>query len=315
MTGDWVTAVTRWVMRPQTYELTVAPAIADLQHEAATAGLAGRVQGYAGLWRAIIGAFANDIHVDFTLAFNDEARSTAWRAAGQVFGGLFLLSLFTDSRVLFDIDEMGIDGVMTVFIWRLPSHAAAWAPALVIPVAVVLTRRLEEAKRPVLLSAAILAALFVLGSATIVVPATHTAEQYVQAAFWRNRMETSHPPRSLEDVRQEMTVPIARPDQRLARAGRNRFLTHDVLSRGASTFGFALIGVGLARKRARRAVLWAVLACAVWAAVMSLAMEIYSRVFFPQPPLGLFPWTRTIALFLVGTIVLRNAGRRDRRVA
>ena len=125
-------------------------------------------------------------------------------------------------------------------------------------------------------------------------------------------MDTADPPRSLEAIRQEMTVPITRPDQRRARADNNRFIAHSILRTCTDTFAFALIGIGLARKRRWRALVWYATAFAVWSLLIVIAALTYERAFV-QVPSALYPWTRTIALFLVGTLALIAARREARR--
>ena len=92
-------------------------------------------------------------------------------------------------------------------------------------------------------------------------------------------METTNPPRSLEAVRRELTVPLTRADQRRARRDRDSFEWHVIMARGASVFGLALIGIGLARKRGWRVLNWAALACLVWWGVIVAAITVYGRMF------------------------------------
>ena len=100
MTGRWIASVARAVIRPHTYERTVAAALADVQHE--------RTKPEYGWLRAYRGVVARS-------------------RAGS-----------------------------------LPSFVARCLPALLIPVAVVLTRRLESATRPVLVSALLVANIFAI---------------------------------------------------------------------------------------------------------------------------------------------------------
>ena len=309
MTGDLIAFVARRLLRERTYDLTVAPAIADCGFEAETRLRARRFFGYLSISRALAGALTIDIGDDLAIAFNREARSTAWRTAAHVFGALFLFNLFSESRLIFDLATLGIDAAAAVFMWRLPDHAAATLPVLLIPVAIVLTRRLGNAVRPVLISAAIVSCVFAAVSVAVVVPSTRTAEHYRQAAYWRARMDAADSPRTLEAVRQELTAPIMRPDQRRARADRNRFLTHDILSRSAGTFAFALIGIAFARTRGWRAVSWAGLAFLSYSVVLFALIEMFLRLYAAQVPAGV-PWSRTFALFLVGTLALLVARRR-----
>ena len=104
MIGDWIALVARRLICDRTYQLTVSPAIADLQHEPA-ASTRHRLLGYVAVWRALAGALAIDLADDLTLAFNREARAHAWRAGANVFGGLFLVNLLAGSRLIFAMKD------------------------------------------------------------------------------------------------------------------------------------------------------------------------------------------------------------------
>ena len=313
MIGDWIALVARRLICDRTYQLTVSPAIADLQHEPA-ASARHRLLGYVAVWRALAGALAIDLADDLTLAFNREARAHAWRAGANVFGGLFLVNLLAGTRLIFAMeDNLGPDGFVALFVTRLPSYAATSFPFIIVPAAFVLTRRLGDATRPVLLSAVVVSIVCVATSFTLVVPAARISEQYTQAAVVRARMETTDPPRSLEAVRRELTVPLTRADQRGARRDRDSAEWHVIMARGASVFGLALIGIGLSRKRGWRVFNWAALAYLVWWGVLVAAITVYGRVFAVQPPIGLLSWTYAVAIFAAGTLPLL-ASRRDRRL-
>jgi hypothetical protein len=301
VTGDLIAIIARHLLRERTYEQTVAAAIADSHFES---GTRTRLHCYVSIVRAFIGAVAIDLRDDLTLAFDRDARSSAWRSAAKVFGIVCVLNLLTESRLILDAVALGLDAVALIYMWRLPSLAVPALPLLMVPIAVVLTRRLGNAMRPVLVSAAIVSTVF-LAASVANVPFARTADQYRYAAHWRARMDTADPPRSLEAIRQELTVPITRLDQRRARADNNRFIAHSILATCAGTFALALIGIGLARKRGWRAFVWYAAACAVYWLLIVMPVLIYQRLFFP-----VYPWTKTIALFIVGTLALL-AARRD----
>jgi hypothetical protein len=123
-------------------------------------------------------------------------------------------------------------------------------------------------------------------------------------------MDTTDPPRSLEAVRRDLTVPLTRADQRRARRDRESAEWHVIMARGASVFGLALIGIGLSRKRGWRVLNWAALAFLLWWGVMVAAITVYGRMFFMQPPMGLLSWTYAVAIFAAGTLLLM-ASRRE----
>jgi len=304
VTGVWLTAVARYLTREESYRLTVSPAIADLQFEAGTRHGLRRWIRYVGVWRAIGGAVYADTRHGLGLAFGPDVR-TAWRMAGVVYAVLLTLTIYFVLPSGFGLDLLGVDGYAAVLALRLPAAMARCLPVILLPIAVVFARRLEDATRPILLTATLVSVVVVIGSFTLVVPATRTADQYFQAAVWRGRMETAEPPRSLDAVRRDLTVPLARPDQLRARRENNNFLRHDIAARGTSTFAFALIGLGFARKRGWRACLWVAGAWLAWGAVIGGTMELYASGLFPRGlPVGLLSWTQTAALFAVGLLAL-----------
>jgi len=63
MIGRSLEQICRAVVRPETFEITVAPAIADLQHEARL-GTWARVRGYVSVWRVLCIAIALEIGGD-----------------------------------------------------------------------------------------------------------------------------------------------------------------------------------------------------------------------------------------------------------
>ncbi len=64
MTGDLLTRITRALLHEDTFELMVAPAIADLQLEPTPAG-------YAAVGRSAVGALCYDIDGDLRLVCDD----------------------------------------------------------------------------------------------------------------------------------------------------------------------------------------------------------------------------------------------------
>lgn len=60
MRGDRLAKFGGRVLQTQTFELIAAPAIADLQFEAAAGGFWRICRGYGGAWRALFAAVAHD---------------------------------------------------------------------------------------------------------------------------------------------------------------------------------------------------------------------------------------------------------------
>ena len=309
MSGDWIALIARRLIREHTYDRTVSPAIADLQFEAPAQSRAQRLIGCISIYRAVAGALAIDIGEDLTRAFNREARTSAWRAAAILYVLLLGLNLFLGWRPTLGFNELGLDGVSVILAFSVPSLLVASLPPVLIPFAVVMMRR-HGVARPILATAAVVSLVMVVASITLAVPAERRADQYQQAAFWRARMDTADPPRSLEAIRRELTVELTRQDQRRARADRNRFLYNSIAAKAAGTFGFALIGIGLARRRGWRVHLWACVAYLVWTALITAMIGGFGWVWFPRPrPVGLFVWSQTLALYVVGTLALITAQR------
>ena len=64
MTGWWLARILQSFVHGDTFELTVAPAIADLQFEAPTAAWPARVDGYVAVGRAVVGGLLHDLCLD-----------------------------------------------------------------------------------------------------------------------------------------------------------------------------------------------------------------------------------------------------------
>jgi hypothetical protein len=153
-------------------------------------------------------------------------------------------------------DELGLDALSVILAFSLPSLAVASLPAVLIPFAVVMTRRGTEA-RSILIAAGVV-------SVIVVRRERHTcgagrpqgrpisAGRILACPDGHGGSSTARS----RAIRRELTVEITRPDQRRARADRNQFLFHSIAARAMGTFAFALIGIGLARKRGWRLLLW-----------------------------------------------------------
>jgi hypothetical protein len=253
-----------------------------------------------------------EVTTDLVACLRPDLQWRAWRAALIVFGVALSFSVYYLLPAGFGLDILGVDGYAVVLAWRLPNAAISCLPVVLLPIAIVFTRRVPHATRPILVVGALVGLLVVTISLTMVVPASRTAEQYFQAAVWRGRMETTDPPRSLGDVRRDRIAPLTRVDQLRARRDNDRVIRRDVAARGASTLAFALIGIGLARRRGLRLVLWGAAVYLVWATLVAATLMAYTFVFTAGLPPGLVSWTWVAALFASSGCVLilgRNASR------
>jgi len=85
MTGTWLTRVLRNSLHEDTFDLFVAPAIADLQHSRTLAA-------YAVVWTSLVGALSQDLASDIEHVMNDLTLMLGL-VAMQVcyYGGMMLL--------------------------------------------------------------------------------------------------------------------------------------------------------------------------------------------------------------------------------
>ena len=88
--GTRLAVVSSRLLRAETFDLMVSPAIADLQFEAPAASRARRVQGYVGVCRAFSGALWQDIAVTLKAPFVDEARLASFQSDVLTFASLAL---------------------------------------------------------------------------------------------------------------------------------------------------------------------------------------------------------------------------------
>lgn len=80
MPGIWMTCVARCLTRPDTFERLVAPAIADLQTEAAH-GWVPYLRHYGALTMVLSCALLRDFRLDLSAAFDADAWRSVWSTA------------------------------------------------------------------------------------------------------------------------------------------------------------------------------------------------------------------------------------------
>jgi hypothetical protein len=90
MRGVWLTAVVRRITREETFESLVAPALADLQYEAASGRPVAR--HYAALVIVIATALLRDLRVDAQLTFG---AARVWRRVAAWYGGFVIFYVAT----------------------------------------------------------------------------------------------------------------------------------------------------------------------------------------------------------------------------
>ena len=91
--GTRLASVSSRVLRAETFDLMVSPAIADLQFESAAATRVRRLRSYAGVWRACAGALGHDVALTLRAPFVDEAHRVALQADVLTLAGLALFQV------------------------------------------------------------------------------------------------------------------------------------------------------------------------------------------------------------------------------
>ena len=92
--GMRLAIVSSRLLRAETFEMIVSPAIADLQFEAPRSTWPRRLQHYIAVWRAFWGAMAHDLAFTIRAPFADEARRVAFQSNVLTFASLALFQAF-----------------------------------------------------------------------------------------------------------------------------------------------------------------------------------------------------------------------------
>ena len=86
--GSRLAVVSSRLLRAETFDLMVSPAIADLQFESPAATRLHQLRNYIGVWRAFCGALGHDVVATLRAPFVDEARRVVWQSNLLMFAGL-----------------------------------------------------------------------------------------------------------------------------------------------------------------------------------------------------------------------------------
>jgi hypothetical protein len=247
MAGNWIVAVASRLFRDETFNMMVAPAIADLQHE----GESVRVKNYIAVAGVLVHAVLKDFRVDVGAAFNRDAMRVAWKPAAHWYLGFIALlpyGAILDTR---GVTRLGSDGAAFVLgsaFGLIVVAAISWAMA---PAAFFMARA-HRSKR-LILASTVVVAVGTLMLAIGIRPVRNTVDGYRRAAIWRSLNEPLDLNRPLQELVPMLHGPLFRGE--LARIQRL-----DDLHLGAAVFGFSLVGLALSRSRG-----W-------WVAVRGLGM-------------------------------------------
>ncbi len=127
MPGAWFSTTARWILREDTFELVVAPAIADLQFESPTVTGAARIRLYSAVWVALAGALCIDTEHDVRVLIADGSTLLALAfMQGCYYTAMLTLvlgSLSTPASVALVLSLFGVSTVSTAILFW-PSRRA-----------------------------------------------------------------------------------------------------------------------------------------------------------------------------------------------
>jgi hypothetical protein len=316
MIGQHLDRVARWLVRIETYEIVLAPAIADLQHEGRL-GTWPRVRAYAATWRTIGAAVCAEIV--------DDARNTVRAGSVGPAVGVALVTLFGLTFLLLL--------PITLNIWKsMPWHHAAlliplwhptftaWAiPVAVVPAAATLAAAgARRARRGALVLAVMIGLLLLLTNRMIEYKASDLRREFIFAsAFARGEPELSRRPLwTLRETFRGRLDALKEQD----RAARQRFparhSTQEV-ALDANVFGATLLGLtscalfGVAwSRRSRRWIVALTGAVFVMHALFDAGIGfLYVRKIYSGATIW---WARSMLFFLTACLLtMRAAANRE----
>ena len=290
MIGDRLDRIASRLVREETRTTVVAPAIADLQHEAPR-GRVWRERGYIGVWRAIGGGLADELLIDCRRTFACGDVQEAVIHAGV---GLWVL---TEVQGMVIIQSLRIDSPgpwsATLYSLLLPALVAAGIPPVTTTAAAILAKR---GSPRVIVAASVLVATVLLAATDQVVTRTNR-EFYEVAAIAEGepRVNPSAGGRSL--------IELYRQDTWQARMD-----FHSKVALCASTIPFAVLGIVLARMRP-----WLLtgLGIVLWPAYMAVffALPVSAFWFGTRPPTW-SAWIPVLVLFAAARLTRRQMDAR-----
>jgi hypothetical protein len=295
MAGQWIIAVASRLIREETFEMMVAPAIADLQHE----GEAARLRNYVAVAGVLVHAALNDFRVDVGAAFSRDVMRAAWKPASLWYLGFIVLLPFGAILDARGVTRLGTDGTAFVLgssFVLIAVVAISWAMAP----AVFFMARAHRSRRVILASTVVIAVATTM-LATGIRPVRNTIDGYRRAAIWRSLNEPLDLNRPLEELVPMLRGPLFRSE--LARIHRL-----DDLRLGAAVCAFSLVGLALSRSQG-----WwlAVRAAAMFGAWLAIASPwLFPWLFRARFPLGYAEWLNLAVIILIAAASLAIPFRR-----
>jgi hypothetical protein len=155
--GKWLIRIGGWIARKETFERMVAPAIADLQAEASF-GSVHRWKHYSGIVVVLVHALLQDLRVDFTSAFDADARRVAWKRAGIWYAGFVALLTFLGLRYNLPSD-LSMDGLWSAALTSTGLEAIVTGASMGFIVVVFYLCRRPSSRRSIALTVVIVGTL------------------------------------------------------------------------------------------------------------------------------------------------------------
>jgi len=296
--GTLLAQIGRRVVRRDTYDRIIEPAVADLQYESST-GSWPMLRGYVGVWRAMIAALVGEVATD---CVNVCRSAQVSRVALPMIasGGIALL---WHGRFLWEIGRGPTPWHHTLVflvLW-IPTITALIAPPVALPLAAMFasTKHPGARRAAVLLAAAVISAIVVTGQRTALKVQPLWRDLLFSSAWSRGDGLSERPIWQLRQLYRPRLEEIASRERRhFGSAGAyQRTLSHRDLALTFSTFSFALIGAVLAT-RAR----WLLTMAAGLLLLANVGAEfVFVRVLYVQAVTGWMSaiWAPVTLVFLL----------------
>ena len=306
MIGSGLQRAARWLVRPQTYLLTVEPAIADLQFEARRSTVAC-VRAYVGVWRALAAAVAQDVTTETGQGLAALARPVPLRHGAYAFVSASLLLLFPIGSGPPDFGPSW---------WALLLFFPSTVPIAMLPALTLAVRAAAQqtrAMRGFLTIAALAAMLLFVGIDQGVTRTNQVFREASARAAGIQQVPRGARAMTVSELLAFSSAPQTIADRPVgllrAHAMRRHFVreAHARIALSAVAFAYVLLGVALASVRLRRA--WIVL-IAFFAAHSQVLM--LPRFVDPHGPVGamvLAVWLAPATMTAIAALVLRRQSR------
>lgn len=305
MIGDRLARFALCLVREETYTAIVAPAIADLQYEAPL-GWPSRVRAYAGAWRALLAATAQEVMCDSIAA---SRAIPVWPVAGSAASTVACLTLLLAMPVLwFDAQSPVPWHHQTVlFLFLLPTILTFTLPAGALPLAAAYARTsVAGGRRAGFLVGSIAVVMLLIGNQAVKEQTAALRHELMVAASWSlHRSDLRDRP--LWEVREIVSRDVPRPMQRDAWRGRVKHPVYVMMLMGLT---YTLCGIAASRQTIVRLPVVAV-ALFVTHGMLTVAFQ---RVLYVQAVAG-YPasiWSPAALLFLSASLAALRSSKAGR---